>query len=1212
MTMPDLDEERRAIINKLYSQIASENKLTANQARAFVRGLQISWNVPPIQWSEENSREQYDDARRLLNAGAMFRSIDGRDSLEARLCYQRSAELLEWLSRAKDKIKTTVSLELLAAAAYQLGGSPAMAATLIAQAEVKNPGEKLYADFLRANFDEVILSVSNFWRDNLEITNRDAQRQIMEEDGEGKVSWFFTVELIRVLGLFADTIRRGEIDRFGLAKQKLTALDKLATRIFSDEVSLLITLLHQVSIDFSEASIYVPIRQLIALKPERADRLKRFARGQFNQGRGILWTSQRQGLKRLLKEESFALCTPTGSGKTLVANLALVKELLLKDGGNGPLALYLVPSRALASEVEAKLSKEFKNDVIVTGLYGGTDWGITDYWLGADKPTVLVATVEKADAMMRYLGRLLLRRIKLLIVDEAHQVVSENNKRTQDDFAEHSSRSLRLESFVSRLLSQTPDIARIALTAVAGGAAYPVAKWIQGRDNAEPVGSNYRSTRQLIGSFETAPGVGGRMLLEILNGKSLTVRKRSEPVYIKLHTPPMPHLPASMRNSINQFNQLDVLWTALHLVSSERRILISIAQQPERTMGWYKNALLLETWRNTTFFKSPTKESDLRRFNDTLAACVDYCGEDSYEVALLKHGIASNHGQMPQRIRRMMVDLVEKEICSITVATATLTEGVNLPFDIIFVPSLMRRSFNALEGKQVESPISVAEFRNLAGRAGRPGAGKGLEGITLVPIPSRPSITTHGTSKTQKNKIKTQKKQIRAMKSHWTNLKELLLTEELEMADIDSPLALLLNGISQRVKTLLDIEGEEEFMEWLEVVVPLDISDQAGRASEHEMARFADSIDELDGILLTALEELQRIDDNELEAVTVEKALAAIWNKTFTAYAAEQEKWMERAFIRRGQAILKNIYPKQNERSRLYQYGFTPYVGKRFEEVAPKMLDILKTVVNYGDADELTRLSIFAALGELLVDDRGFGFRVRSTVADQNIIANWKNVLGWWMQAMDFEAPAPKNLRIWQRFVSENLDFRLGVGLGAVVAKAWSDGAGDASVVPSLDDWRETTGLPWFGFWARELLRWGTLEPFIAFSMAEGLVKTRSEGMQLKQEFFIWLERHEPNLDAEDRIDPQLFIKWQKSRKESTKEKVQLKSINVKLDDTTGEQAQYSVIPIVCDGIIHWFDAAGFSLARSDAKDSPLVDLFHRDDFQLCIDQEQSTVKRTF
>ncbi len=1202
--MPDLDPERIEIAEALRRQVASENELTASQARAFVRGLQTGWNVPTIQWGEAETREQYTDARRLLNAASILQGVDGRDSSEARLCYRRSGEILEWLSRAHDDLSTTVSLELLAAAAYQLGGSPAMASALLAQVDAAKPGERLYAQFLRADFDGVILSVSDFWRANLAITDRAAQQRLIQEGGDDKVGWFVTVELIRVLGLVSDSLRRGEEERLALATRKLAALEKLMNRTFSDEISLFLALLHQVAVGFAEASIYTPIRLLSQLNEERAPRLERFARGQFRQGRGILWASQRQGLDRLLEKDSFALCTPTGSGKTLVANLALVKELMLRAEEVGPLALYLVPSRALASEVEAKLSNELSNDVIVTGLYGGTDWGVTDYWLDAEEPTVLIATVEKADALMRYLGPLLLRRLRLLIVDEAHQVVPEDNERTQDDFAEHSSRSLRLEAFVSKLLTHAPNIARVALTAVAGGAAGPVSRWIEGGENAEPVGSDYRSTRQIIGSFETNPGGAGRMLLEILNGKPLFVRGRDNPVYINLRTPPMPQLPAAMRNSVNRFNQLNVLWTALHLASGGRRILISLAQQPERTMGWYKDALQLVSWAEVPGFALPDDDGDRQRYEDARAACVDYCGEESYEVALLDHGIASNHGQMPQRIRRVMVDLIDRGICPVTVATATLTEGVNLPFDIIFVPSLMRRSFNAAEERQVESRISTAEFRNLAGRAGRPGAGNGLEGITLVPIPARPSTTARRT-------LRTQRRQIAAMEEDWRLLRQSLLAEELEQFDIDSPLELLLDGIAERARELLDIDGED-FLAWLEEVLPPDVSPNAGRASEDELARLADSIDELDGVLLSALEEVQRVDDAGLEGAAAEEALAALWSKTFTFYAAAQEAWMETAFIRRGQAVLEEIYPEREERSRLYQYGFTPHVGRRFEAVVPSILERLRDTEGYGAANDTDRLTVFRELGELLADDRGFGFRVRSTETDQAILANWEDVLSWWMNAAGHEAPEPQALRSWQRFVSDNLEFRLGVGLGAVVARAWSDGVDGAIVVPSLDAWRETTGLPWFGFWARELLRWGTLDPFVAFALAEGLVGTREAGEQLRPEFNAWLEEQRQEIESDDLIDPQLFLEWKGSRAVRVERRVRRRTSNATLSGTDGRRGQYAVIPVVDDGTIHWFDAAGFALARSDEENSPFRGLIHRDDFQLRINRGGPIVRQTY
>lgn len=70
--MPELDPERKKIAEELRSQIASETELTAPQARAFVRALQTGWNVPTIQWGQAETRSQYADARRLLNAASVL------------------------------------------------------------------------------------------------------------------------------------------------------------------------------------------------------------------------------------------------------------------------------------------------------------------------------------------------------------------------------------------------------------------------------------------------------------------------------------------------------------------------------------------------------------------------------------------------------------------------------------------------------------------------------------------------------------------------------------------------------------------------------------------------------------------------------------------------------------------------------------------------------------------------------------------------------------------------------------------------------------------------------------------------------------------------------------------------------------------------------------------------------------------------------------
>ncbi|NJI24189.1 DEAD/DEAH box helicase [Aeromonas veronii] len=1204
--MTENNEERLEVANEVRRSLAVENTLSAMQARSFVRCLQKTWKVPPIQWNEKESNEQLSDARRLIHAAEIYRKIEGKQSTGATDCYRRAGELLEWLSRSNDNLQLIAPIELFSAAAYQLGGLPAMATGLLRQVEHNSQGSKLYSSFLQADFDGVVKVVMEFWRQYNDMIDRDAPRRLLlDEEDEGRVAWYFTTELVRSLGLIAESLRRGDNARLDRAIRKLEALEKMSTRTFSEDASLLITLMRAVADNYCESTIYLPINQLAETNVDQKQRLLYFARGQFSRRRGILWPSQRHGLERLLQDRSFALCTPTGSGKTLVANLALVKELLLQsdEENENALALYLVPSRALAGEVEGKLRSELGEDLIITGLYGGADWGITDYWLKAEKPTVLIATVEKAEALMRYVGPLLLARLELLIIDEAHQVVSEDNENTRTSFAEHNSRSIRLEGFVSRLLALTPDVARIALTAVAGGAAIPVARWIEGRPDAVPVGTRYQSTRQLIGVLETSPEQPSRILLEIMNGRPLYVRGRDAPVYLPLRIPAMPQLPARMRNSLYRFNELSVLWTALHLIDEERRILISVAQEPEQTMRWYKEAFDLPAWANLEPFAVPTGWQG-ERFDEARAVTVDYCGADSYEVALLDRGIATSHGQMPQRLRRLMTEMIDQRICPITVATATLTEGVNLPFDMIFVSSVTRRSFDPVTQRPVVVPFSTAEFRNLAGRAGRPGASKGMEGMTLIAIPQRNSTTADGTRLTQRN-------QRAELEDSYRSLHDRLLNEAEDAQSVSSPLALLLNTIFTRARDMLGIE-DDEFLDWLDTVTPSDISDAAGRAETEPEARLADSLDELDGVLLGAIEELTQVQRQDMNGARAEAHLVQVWQKTFTNVAAVHEAWLGAAFIRRGRALVDTIYPDGNERKHLYLYGFTPYVGRRFELIEQQIHELIEQAADYGEYSDEERLTIFKHIGDLISEDRGFGFRIRNTATDQRLLDKWIDLLAWWMQYPDSQSPDPSELRAWQRFVTDNLEFRLGTAIGAVVARAWTDGSGDPLSVPTLEDWRATTGLPWFGFWARELLRWGTLDPFVAFTLAQGLAKTRDEAVGRRSEFERWINDEYESFDADDLIDPQFFLEWQRSLPHTAVEHVESGAENVVLTGTDGRLSHYAVIPFQQGDMIHWIDAAGYELARSNNKQRLYSPKSNRNDFELRVRRGSASVKRVF
>lgn len=1218
--MARLDEQRRQLAVNIRFNRAAENELTPSQARLFVRSLQASWRVPQIAWSARESREQFDDARRLLHAASIFLEIDGAESADALGCYRRSGELLEWLARASDDVTRDVPVGLLAAGAYQLAGLPAMATSLLRRGGYGGGVAEIFAAFLSADFERLLARSSEFWSDHPDLTGRYGSASLLAEgadddreddepglDADGRdqgapetadtasrVGWYVVVELVRTVGLFADSIRRGNDERLALSLDKLSDLSAMATRLSSDELWVLINLIEATAKRFSSNSLHTRVSRLAAHAPNYQQRMWRFAREQFARGRGILWRSQVQGLERLIESDSFALCTPTGSGKTLIANLALVKELLLVEPGEqAPLAIYLVPSRALASEVEAKLTAELGDDLIVTGLYGGADWGITDYWLTGARPVVLIATVEKAEALMRYVGHLLVRRIRLLVIDEAHQVVDDGDIKAMQDLAAHRSRSMRLEAMVSRLLVAKPDMACIALTAVAGGAALPVARWIERNIDATPVGAGYRSSRQIIGALQCDPRRAPQAMLDIMNGQVLYVRGRDAPVYLPLRIPLMQLPASSIRNSLPHYTQIYVLWTALHLLDGNRRILISVMQSPERLMKRFAEAFALPGWGNLPPFLPPPDPALYARFEETRATCIDYCGVNSYELALLDRGIATSHGQMPQRLRRLMTALIDHRICPITLATATLTEGVNLPFDIIFVTSLERRSFDPHTGQPVVVPIPTSEFHNLAGRAGRPGAAESIEGMTLVALSQAPSTTASG-SRPQ------QLAQIRRSNEDYNDLLSRLQAEDAAGGVVHSPLAVLLRSIAQKAIQLLGIQTEDQYYAWLEATLPENAGASLGVESRADTDQLGDSLDELDGFILSATEELALFANESVDGARAEVYMRELWQRTFARVAAAQEAFLEHSFIKRGRAFIERLYPNHEQRRRLYQYGFTPYVGRRFELVAPDLIAELLRATDFGALPVEDRFQLLFRLGERIRAEPCIGFRGRATAGDQAMLANWSGVCGWWMQRPGALSPEPDQLRSWQRFVTENLEFRLGVAVGAAVAQVWSTNAVGLET-PTLETWRATTGLPWIGFWFRELLRWGTLDPFVAFAMAQGLARTREEAAALRPEFEAWLTAEGFDHVPETLIDPQRFLVWQRSRLQQEVPQEIVRSSVVQLTGDNGQRIAYDVRPIVRDGDTIWLDAAGYSVARSPYSAALLTAMPERHDYRITV-----------
>ncbi len=112
----------------------------------------------------------------------------------------------------------------------------------------------------------------------------------------------------------------------------------------------------------------------------------------------------------LLERKNLLVCTPTASGKTLVAEIAMIQNIYNNIGK----AVYIVPLKALASE-KYEYFKEKYPDLKVALSIGDTD--SSDSYL--DKFDIIITVSEKLDSLIRHKSPFL-RYVATVIVDEVH------------------------------------------------------------------------------------------------------------------------------------------------------------------------------------------------------------------------------------------------------------------------------------------------------------------------------------------------------------------------------------------------------------------------------------------------------------------------------------------------------------------------------------------------------------------------------------------------------------------------------------------------------------------------------------------------------------------------------------------------------------------------------------------------------------------------
>ncbi|MED5485227.1 MAG: DEAD/DEAH box helicase, partial [Candidatus Thermoplasmatota archaeon] len=321
-----------------------------------------------------------------------------------------------------------------------------------------------------------------------------------------------------------------------------------------------------------------------------------------------LYPPQKEALKPVLKGENTLISIPTASGKSLIAYLGIIQNLLIKNVGSK--AVYIVPLKALAGEKFSELSEIGKFLNLKVGLALGDRDGENTNINNAD---IIICTSEKFDSIMRNRPEIM-QGLSIIIADEVHLI---------HDF----SRGPTMEINLTRFLFSNKNVQIIALSATIGNSV-ELAKWLQ----AKLIVSTWRP---VILEQSTLANIDLEARKRISSSKE-TMTKLPPPRTLK--GPASQPMVAALEDSLEQNIQ------SLIFVSTRRSAQSLARKLSERVVKKWKKENL------------ENKINELRGLKKELKQIGDDSSISDSLLSIISGGIAFHHAGLNGKQRRFIED----------------------------------------------------------------------------------------------------------------------------------------------------------------------------------------------------------------------------------------------------------------------------------------------------------------------------------------------------------------------------------------------------------------------------------------------------------------------------------------------------------------------------------------------------------------------------
>ena len=396
-----------------------------------------------------------------------------------------------------------------------------------------------------------------------------------------------------------------------------------------------------------------------------------------NHGLIDLYPPQADAIREgVLDGDNMLLACPTASGKTLIAELAMLKHILEWNGK----VIYLVPLKALASEKKEEFQK-YEQLGIKTILSTG-DFDSKDQWL--KNFDIIICSNEKADSLLRHQVSWI-TDISLIVSDEVHLITDP-------------SRGPTLEITLSKLRQINPKAQILALSATVNNA-QEIAEWL----DAKLILSEWRPVIlkegvYLNGTVEFKDGTSEEIVNisaheeERIDSRK-TAKRRKKKTKRTITDPTTELVRDTLRNNGQIIIFTNTRKSTMSLASKLAQFLASYLTNEKKEVLKNAKEKILTIGANTTLRKRLAKS---------------FLG-----------GVAFHHAGMDYQHRKLVEKYFKEKLISAICATPTIAAGVNLPARRVIIRDYKRYSFSrARLGNLVEIP--VLEYKQMAGRAGRP------------------------------------------------------------------------------------------------------------------------------------------------------------------------------------------------------------------------------------------------------------------------------------------------------------------------------------------------------------------------------------------------------------------------------------------------------------------------------------------------------------